>query len=137
MHLDWLSRAIDVMQPTRYFSMKSGHGEDAFISAPLYLELHSHNTCLKSTLVNQLATAQAVNKAYLAPSRPLLVAVTNLIGSLSNGKVLLNVAAVPSVLLHLHTQSKVLCQGVLGRPTHLQQSIGPHQKVGSCTASNC
>ncbi len=70
-------------------------------------------------------------RLYLAPTGPLLVAVTNLVRSLSNGKVLLDIPAVPPVLLHLHTQGKVLSQGVLRGPTHLQQGVGPHQKVGT------
>ena len=53
-------------------------------------------------------------QAYLAPTGPLLVAVTDLVRSLSDGQILLHVPAVPPVLLHLHTQSKVLSQGVLG-----------------------
>lgn len=53
-------------------------------------------------------------QAYLAPTGPLLVAVTDLVRSLSDGQILLHIPAVPPVLLHLHTQSKVLSQGVLG-----------------------
>jgi len=70
-------------------------------------------------------------RLYLAPTGPLLVAVTNLVRSLSNGKVLLDIPAVPPILLHLHTQGEVLSQGVLGGPSHLQQGVRAHQKVGT------
>ena len=53
---------------------------------------------------------------HLAPTGALLEAITNLLRSLSNGQVLLHIAAVPLVAGQLHAQGVILCQGVGGRP---------------------
>lgn len=75
-------------------------------------------------------------QACLGPPRPLLEAVTDLVWGFSDGKVGLDVAAVPLGLLHLHAQGKVLCHCVLGRPPCLAHSLAPDQEVGTCTASD-
>lgn len=52
----------------------------------------------------------------LGPPRALLEAVADLVGGLADRQVLLHVAAVPASLLELHSQGKVLGEGVLRGP---------------------
>ena len=70
---------------------------------------------------------------HLAPSRPLLEAVTDLLWRLSHSQVVLHVAAVPLVSLHDHAQGKVLRQRVGGRPARLLEGSAPAEEVGPCT----
>lgn len=72
-------------------------------------------------------------EACLGPPGALLEAVTDLVWGFPNGKVGLDVAAVPLGLLHLHTQGEILCHGVLGRPACLTHSLAPDQEIGACT----
>ena len=85
-----------------------------------------------TTLFIQPAVRQ---QAHLAPTRPLLEAISNLLWSLANCQVLLHVTAVPLLLLEHHAKHVVLSQSVLWRPACLLERIGPDQKVSTCTSS--
>jgi hypothetical protein len=52
----------------------------------------------------------------LAPARPLLETVADLLGRLTDDEVLLDVAAFPLLLLELHAEGEVLRESVLGGP---------------------
>ena len=68
----------------------------------------------------------------LGPAGALLVHVPDFVRSLTNGQILLHVAAVPAKLLQLHAQGVVLSHGVHGGASHLHDGLSPHQEVGPC-----
>ena len=68
---------------------------------------------------------------YLGPPRPLLEAVSDLVRSLANSQIGLDIAAVPFLLLQLHAQRKVLRHCVLWGHAHLHKGLRPDQEV--CT----
>ena len=88
---------------------------------------------LKSATIFTSTTRKRAQKgkAYLAPTRSLLEAITNLFWCFSNGKVFLHISAVPAKLLQLHSKGKIFCQGPGGWAASLQESIGPdlHHQV--------
>lgn len=71
------------------------------------------------------------SRACLGPARALLEAVPHAIGRLTHSQVLVEIAAVPAIAFHLHTQRKVLSQGPGGGPPSLLQRQPQHASVSS------
>ena len=92
--------------------------------------LHKH-CCIQSRNYPHL---QVEKHSHLAPPRPLLEAVTDLLWGLTDGQILLDVAAVPLVHLHDHAHGKILRQRVLRAPPCLLHRSSPAQEIRACAA---
>ena len=68
----------------------------------------------------------------LGPPGPLLEAVTDLVRSLSEGQILVDIPALPVPPLELDAQGEILRQRPLREPAGVLERLGTEQEVGTC-----